>query len=209
MAPNNGYVLTEYNEEPVSRTYQYRKVMKPMLERKRRARINRCLDELKELIVGALQLQNQAHDNENISKLEKADILELTVSHLHALKRANRLAAVPEASYAERFRAGFSHCAAEVSQFLATASTSDGVRVDQREGVKLMQHLGGCIRRLELNTPPPPPRSPSTVAIAPSPAQERMFVQPQRPQQIARLPHQMQNQPITQSVASQDMWRPW
>uniref|UniRef100_A0A1B0DFT6 Uncharacterized protein n=1 Tax=Phlebotomus papatasi TaxID=29031 RepID=A0A1B0DFT6_PHLPP len=39
----------------VSRTYQYRKVMKPMLERKRRARINRCLDELKELMTGALQ----------------------------------------------------------------------------------------------------------------------------------------------------------
>uniref|UniRef100_T1HTH6 BHLH domain-containing protein n=2 Tax=Rhodnius prolixus TaxID=13249 RepID=T1HTH6_RHOPR len=36
--------------QPISRTYQYRKVMKPMLERKRRARINRCLDELKELM---------------------------------------------------------------------------------------------------------------------------------------------------------------
>lgn len=29
--------------------------MKPMLERKRRARINRCLDELKELMTNALQ----------------------------------------------------------------------------------------------------------------------------------------------------------
>lgn len=56
--------------EPVSRTYQYRKVMKPMLERKRRARINRCLDELKELMVTALQ-----SEGENVSKLEKADIL--------------------------------------------------------------------------------------------------------------------------------------
>lgn len=55
MAPNHGYVLTDVSGEPVSRTYQYRKVMKPMLERKRRARINRCLDELKELMTGALQ----------------------------------------------------------------------------------------------------------------------------------------------------------
>lgn len=42
-------------DSPLSKTYQYRKIMKPMLERKRRARINRCLDELKELITGALQ----------------------------------------------------------------------------------------------------------------------------------------------------------
>lgn len=55
MAPNHGYILTDASGEPVSRTYQYRKVMKPMLERKRRARINRCLDELKELMTGALQ----------------------------------------------------------------------------------------------------------------------------------------------------------
>lgn len=56
------------SSEPVSRTYQYRKVMKPMLERKRRARINRCLDELKELMVSALQ-----SEGENVSKLEKGE----------------------------------------------------------------------------------------------------------------------------------------
>lgn len=54
MSPN-GYVMTDVSGEPVSRTYQYRKVMKPMLERKRRARINRCLDELKDLMAGAFQ----------------------------------------------------------------------------------------------------------------------------------------------------------
>lgn len=55
--------------------------MKPMLERKRRARINRCLDELKELMVTALQ-----SEGENVAKLEKADILELTVKHLQSLR---------------------------------------------------------------------------------------------------------------------------
>lgn len=55
MAPNHGFLIQNNMTEPVSRTYQYRKVMKPMLERKRRARINRCLDELKELMTGALQ----------------------------------------------------------------------------------------------------------------------------------------------------------
>ncbi|KAF4517714.1 hypothetical protein B566_EDAN013392 [Ephemera danica] len=94
-------IHTDYEEQPISRTYQYRKVMKPMLERKRRARINRCLDELKELMVSALQ-----HEGENVSKLEKADILELTVRHLHRLRRQHALTLTPEVTYADRFRAG-------------------------------------------------------------------------------------------------------
>uniref|UniRef100_V9IHA8 Enhancer of split mbeta protein n=1 Tax=Apis cerana TaxID=7461 RepID=V9IHA8_APICE len=103
MAPHTSYTPVsgmEY-EEPVSRTYQYRKVMKPMLERKRRARINRCLDELKDLMVTALQAEG-----ENVAKLEKADILELTVRHLHTLRAARRLTLTPENSYADRFREG-------------------------------------------------------------------------------------------------------
>ena len=34
-------------DAPMSRTHQYRHMVKPLLERKRRARINKCLDELK------------------------------------------------------------------------------------------------------------------------------------------------------------------
>ena len=51
--------------------------MKPLLERKRRARINKCLDDIKDLMVAALQ-----SEGESITKLEKADVLELTVRHL-------------------------------------------------------------------------------------------------------------------------------
>ncbi len=60
--------------------------MKPLLERKRRARINKCLDELKDIMTVALQAQG-----ENVSKLEKADILELTVRHLQKLQQSQRL----------------------------------------------------------------------------------------------------------------------
>ena len=99
-------------------------VMKPMLERKRRARINRCLDELKELMSSAL-----AAEGENLTKLEKADVLELTVRHLHKLRERQALGlnpAVSAASYADKFRAGFTHCAAEVSRYLATSTGLDG-----------------------------------------------------------------------------------
>lgn len=119
-----------------------------MLERKRRARINRCLDELKELMVTALQAEG-----ENVSKLEKADILELTVRHLHKLRRQHALGLTPEAAYADRFRAGFTHCAAEVSQYLATSmqTPQNGAEpvIDPSSGVKLLQHLGSCIRRID------------------------------------------------------------
>ncbi|XP_060522231.1 enhancer of split mbeta protein-like [Cylas formicarius] len=140
MAPTPYLVNSDCGEEPISRTYQYRKVMKPMLERKRRARINRCLDELKELMVTALQ-----SEGENVSKLEKADILELTVRHLHNLKRQHQLILPQEQSYADRFRAGFTQCAQEVTHFI----TGPLEIVDPMAGRKLLQHLGACVRELD------------------------------------------------------------
>ena len=55
---------------PVSKTVQYKKITKPLLERKRRARMNKCYDDLKDIMTGCL-----TSEGENISKLEKADIL--------------------------------------------------------------------------------------------------------------------------------------
>uniref|UniRef100_A0A3Q3WHL8 BHLH domain-containing protein n=1 Tax=Mola mola TaxID=94237 RepID=A0A3Q3WHL8_MOLML len=55
---------------------------KPLIERKRRERINNCLDQLKETVIGAFRLDQ--------SKLEKADILEMTVKHLQNIQ-SNKL----------------------------------------------------------------------------------------------------------------------
>ena len=44
------------SDVPLSRTHTYKKVTKPLLERKRRARINKCLDELKDIMTVALQV---------------------------------------------------------------------------------------------------------------------------------------------------------
>ncbi|KAL6484088.1 hypothetical protein MHYP_G00089610 [Metynnis hypsauchen] len=61
-----------------------RKLSKPLLERRRRARINACLGELRTLLV-------QSHVTQGCrpSKLEKADILELTVRHLRSLQHTH------------------------------------------------------------------------------------------------------------------------
>ena len=113
--------------------------MKPLLERKRRARINKCLDELKDIMTVALQAQG-----ENVSKLEKADILELTVRHLHKLSASQRLLLnspqpPPQRNPLEevqRFQAGYSSCAQEAASFLLSSPGVD-VTVSQR----LLSHL--------------------------------------------------------------------
>uniref|UniRef100_A0A7N8YLM6 Hairy-related 8.2 n=1 Tax=Mastacembelus armatus TaxID=205130 RepID=A0A7N8YLM6_9TELE len=53
---------------------------KPLIERKRRERINNCLDQLKETVIGAFRLDQ--------NKLEKADILEMTVKHLRNIQNS-------------------------------------------------------------------------------------------------------------------------
>ena len=49
-AQNEGCRGGQESEAPVSKTYTYKKITKPLLERKRRARINACLDELKDIM---------------------------------------------------------------------------------------------------------------------------------------------------------------
>ncbi|XP_011262331.1 enhancer of split mgamma protein [Camponotus floridanus] len=133
---------------PVSRTYQYKKITKPLLERKRRARINRCLDELKDLMVDALQTEG-----ENISKLEKADILELTVRHLQKLQASRptglstSLASDDEISAESRWQSGFGHCAAEACRFLSSLPGETAER--------LARHLAaGLQTSRQTNSPP-------------------------------------------------------
>ncbi|KAL7730720.1 hypothetical protein ACLKA6_003490 [Drosophila palustris] len=120
----------------LSKTYQYRKVMKPLLERKRRARINKCLDDLKDLMAECVAQTGDA-------KFEKADILEVTVQYLRNLKQskvANAAASAPEHS----FRAGYIRAANEVSRALAALP-----KVDVAFGTTLMTHLGMRLNQLE------------------------------------------------------------
>lgn len=200
--------------QPISRTYQYRKVMKPMLERKRRARINRCLDELKELMVSALQAEG-----ENVSKLEKADILELTVQHLHKLRRQQRLAANPVTD-ADRFRAGFTHCATEVSRCLASTPG-----VDIRLGTKLMTHLGHRLNDIDRLSPlsvrvaessSPAPSSPDSTTSSTgsytmplTPASSTGSSTESSPEYGGLLKVVDMSMKTTTLPAKEPVWRPW
>lgn len=99
--------------------------MKPILERKRRARINSYLEELKDLIV---------NECENVTKLEKADVLEVTVRYLKKQMEIHNRASTKSVS--DRYREGFVSCAREVSRCLASDPS-----VDVQLEMKLMNHI--------------------------------------------------------------------
>ncbi|EDW66997.1 enhancer of split m3 protein [Drosophila virilis] len=136
----------------MSKTYQYRKVMKPLLERKRRARINKCLDDLKDLMVECLQ-----QEGEHVTRLEKADILELTVDHMRKLKQRGGLSlqavgtagggnvAAPStsAAHVESFRSGYVHAADQITQVLLQTQQTDEI------GRKIMKFLSTRLIELQ------------------------------------------------------------
>uniref|UniRef100_T1GSP0 BHLH domain-containing protein n=1 Tax=Megaselia scalaris TaxID=36166 RepID=T1GSP0_MEGSC len=102
-----------HNLNNMSKTQHYRKVTKPLLERKRRARMNHYLDELKDLIVETMEAQG-----EHVTKLEKADILEMTVSYLKTKKQSGPPTSSNSSDQVnpEKFRAGYTQAAYEVSK---------------------------------------------------------------------------------------------
>ncbi|XP_055903552.1 enhancer of split m3 protein [Eupeodes corollae] len=126
----------------MSKTYQYRKVMKPLLERKRRARINKCLDDLKDLMVECL-----TEEGEHVTRLEKADILELTVEHMRKLKQRGALTLTKSQSMhhqLESFRSGYVHAAEQISQVLAA---TPGMNLDV--GSNVMRFLADQLIQLQ------------------------------------------------------------
>lgn len=188
---------------------------KPAMEKRRRARINESLAQLKTLILDALRKDvslgegrergsaargpepgappGRPHQprpqSPRHAKLEKADVLEMTVRHLRSLRRGRAAgeargrrrgaAARPrpraptpvpcspaaalgaDPAVLGKYRAGFHECLAEVRRFLAGC---EGVPADVRS--RLLGHLAACLGQLRpLRRPAAPP--PSAEAPAP------------------------------------------
>ncbi|CAB3373275.1 Hypothetical predicted protein [Cloeon dipterum] len=120
---------------------EHRRCNKPIMEKKRRQRINNCLEELKNLILDALKKDPARH-----SKLEKADILEMTVKHLESLHRQqNAMAVAADPSVLNKYRAGFSECATEVDKFLCRG---DAPQMDPHVKRRLLGHLSSCLNNV-------------------------------------------------------------
>ncbi|KAL2090565.1 hypothetical protein ACEWY4_012828 [Coilia grayii] len=104
MAPG----ITSTADHPKEYLSLTHKIRKPIVEKLRRDRINNSIEELKALL--GPQLPNQHPD----SKLEKADILEMTVCLLR--KHLQRTKASPHCDAASQ---GFFKCSQEVMHFLS------------------------------------------------------------------------------------------
>lgn len=128
------------SDKPTSKLSEHRRSNKPIMEKKRRARINNCLNELKNLLLEAMRKDPARH-----SKLEKADILEMTVKHLQHLQRQQMaLAVAADPGVVTKYRAGFNECAEEVSRYMGTL---DGIESPVKQ--RLLNHLANCINGLQ------------------------------------------------------------
>ncbi|XP_053452498.1 transcription cofactor HES-6 isoform X1 [Nycticebus coucang] len=104
-----------------------RKARKPLVEKKRRARINESLQELRQLLAGA----------EVQAKLENAEVLELTVRRVQgALRGRAREREQLQAEASERFAAGYIQCMHEVHTFVSTCQA-----IDATVAAELLNHL--------------------------------------------------------------------
>ncbi|XP_065368354.1 protein deadpan [Calliphora vicina] len=119
---------------------ELRKTNKPIMEKRRRARINHCLNELKSLILEAMKKDPARH-----TKLEKADILEMTVKHLQSVQRQQlNMALQTDPTVIHKFKTGFMECADEVNRYVGQL---DGVEDGVRQ--RLNSHLNNCATSLE------------------------------------------------------------
>ncbi|RXN02652.1 transcription factor HES-5-like protein [Labeo rohita] len=135
------------------------KLRKPIVEKMRRDRINSCIDQLKSL------LEKEFHSHDPSAKLEKADILEMTVSFLKQQRQQQQL---PQRDYNE----GYSHCWRESVHFLTLHSTGGG---SGRE----LQHLHNAQRTsAAIGSAPPAPSSKLSMAGLEQPDSRRPVWRP-------------------------------
>ncbi|XP_043919340.1 transcription factor HES-5 [Protopterus annectens] len=119
MAPNS--LATEYKEARLTAA-EKNKLRKPMVEKMRRDRINSCIEQLKVL------LEKEFEKHQGSSKLEKADVLEMTVSYLRQhqqlqLRSVQSFQKSPQQDYME----GYSSCLQETLRFLPIQESKRGM----------------------------------------------------------------------------------
>ncbi|GCB74294.1 transcription factor HES-5-like [Scyliorhinus torazame] len=128
MAPKTAGVIPKaHPEEKVTRKEKY-KLMKPIIEKKRRDRINSSIGQLKAL------LREEFQNQEPSMKMEKADILEMTVNYLK-LHSQRMLTVTFSKSLTQNFKEGYSRCLQEIQHFTFPPESKADVQN------KLVNHL--------------------------------------------------------------------
>ncbi|XP_054644798.1 transcription factor HES-2.1 [Dunckerocampus dactyliophorus] len=177
--------------------HELRKTLKPLLEKRRRARINDSLSHLKSLILPLV-----GKDTSRYSKLEKADILEMTVRFLRDL---------PDSSPkdpAESYREGYKACLQRVSALLPQAS------LDQDVSQRISEFVH---RSMSATVTPACLKCCAQTSRAFPHIQQRLLSLKSGVSSMRPESHSIQSQPVAPSramhqllpAASAAMWRPW
>ncbi|XP_029964687.1 transcription cofactor HES-6-like [Salarias fasciatus] len=184
-----------HNVEKHHSAKEERKLRKPLIERKRRERINNCLDQLKETVIGAFRLDQ--------SKLEKADILEMTVKHLQNIQNNKLNDPTLNLEAQQRYSTGYIQCMHEVHNMLLTCDW-----MDKTLGSRLLNHLLKSLPRSKEERPvshPPTPRR-----EAQGTPQRGHPLQLQREAPTRHAPERQERPTIHSShLGMLEMWRPW
>lgn len=194
MAPS--MILSEaapsYQPKPGKKSKEaseLRKTLKPLMEKRRRARINESLNQLKTLILPLI-----GKDNSRYSKLEKADILEMTVRFLKDIPP------VQTQNSTEKYREGYRACLERLSGLLSKSSAIAGETCS-----RLLDHLQ---RTPELCcqdcTKSPSAKASSTPRIV-------LHLSPRRSEMFCSSPNQAAPRPQAPSPPqpTSPVWRPW
>ncbi|XP_074654980.1 transcription factor HES-4-B-like [Tubulanus polymorphus] len=127
----------QFIEKAKASSTEGRRSSKPIMEKRRRARINSSLAELKALLIDVLKSEGTHH-----SKMEKADILEMTVKHLRQIQRQQfAVAATVDPTVINKYQVGFNECATEVARYLSSIECLD---VELR--ARVLGHLANCLQ---------------------------------------------------------------
>ncbi|CAF1022778.1 unnamed protein product [Brachionus calyciflorus] len=118
---------------------QNRKLAKTCVEKKRRDRINRCLDELKEIM-------SQSDDKARYQKMEKAEILEMAVSYMRNLNRNTQ----QDSNYEYYYTMAYQQCLNEFQNYL---NVLPGVRDDFKH--RIMNHMSQRYMEIASNNSSP------------------------------------------------------
>ncbi|XP_030201656.1 hairy/enhancer-of-split related with YRPW motif protein 2 [Gadus morhua] len=133
-----------------------RKKRRGIIEKRRRDRINYSLSELRRLVPTAFEKQGSA-------KLEKAEILQMTVDHLKMLQASGGKGYFDGHALALDFLSlGFRECVSEASRFLGSV---EGLEPSEPLRLRLLSHLSSCASHrdaaaMTLLAPPLPPPTP-------------------------------------------------
>ncbi|XP_037534057.1 transcription cofactor HES-6 [Nematolebias whitei] len=125
--PSNAELCLEEDEPHCGVQGADRKTRKPLVEKKRRARINESLQELRALLA----------DTDLHSKMENAEVLEMTVKKVdEILQNRTQETEILNREASERFAAGYIQCMHEVHMFVSSCPG-----IDAAVAADLLNHL--------------------------------------------------------------------